>query len=236
MPDPAPTSPTWVSAPNPQLYSPRNLQRYRRLVVDKSHRLAWKLDNTELLDLYLRHVRERHLEVGPADLHFLNLTPAPTLAHLWHVDVLDINDAPLNTAREQLLGRAQTSLHKHDALVAPWPLAHQSVDSLACGNVLHCLLGNGFRAKATAIGEMARVLTDDGTAWGYTLLGAQDPAISPNLLARYLMYRYNRADNIFHNTGDRLTDLSRELDACFAEVRLWVMGCAAVWVARGPRR
>ncbi|MEV6820999.1 class I SAM-dependent methyltransferase [Nocardiopsis dassonvillei] len=224
------------SAPNPKLYSHRNLQRYRRLVVGLSHQFAWKLDNTELLDLYLRHVRERHLEVGPADLHFLSLTPAPTLAHLWHVDVLDINPAPLNTARERLAGRAQVDTHEHDILVAPWPIADQSVDSLACGNVLHCLPGKGFRAKATAIGEMARVLTDDGTAWGYTLLGAQDPAISPNLLAHYLMHRYNHADNIFHNTGDRLTDLSNELDARFTEVRLWVMGCAAVWVARGPRR
>ncbi len=224
------------SAPNPKLYSHRNLQRYRRLVVGLSHRFAWKLDNTELLDLYLRHVRERHLEVGPADLHFLSFTPAPTLARLWHVDVLDINPAPLNTARKRLAGRAQVDTHKHDMLVAPWPIADQSVDSLACGNVLHCVPGNGFRAKSTAIGEMARVLTDDGTAWGYTLLGAQDPAISPNLLARYLMHRYNRADNVFHNTDDRLSDLSHELDARFTEVRLWVMGCAAVWVARGPRR
>ncbi|NKY96651.1 class I SAM-dependent methyltransferase [Nocardiopsis alborubida] len=236
MPEQPPTTHAWISAPNPRLYSLTNLNRYGRLIVDKSHRLAWKLDNAELLDLYLRHVSDRHLEIGPADMHFLSRTPAPAMEHQWRVDVLDINEAPLNMARERLAGRARVGTHQHDVLATPWPLSDQSVGSLACGNVLHCVPGKSFAAKATAIDEMSRVLNDTGVAWGYTLLGAQDPALSPNLLARYLMYRYNRADNVFHNIGDRLTDLSRELDLRFTEVRLWVMGCAAVWAVRGPRR
>ncbi|WP_026338269.1 class I SAM-dependent methyltransferase [Nocardiopsis sp. CNS-639] len=236
MPENTPPTASWVSAPNPKLYSPDNIDRYSRLVVDKSHRYAWKLDNDALQDPYLKHVSDRHLEIGPADLYFLHHTPAPTLAHLWHVDVLDINSAPLAAAKVRLAGRAQVHTHEHDILVAPWPLADQSVGSLACGNVLHCLPGAGFRAKAAVFDEMARVLTDDGVAWGYTLLGAKDPAISPNPLARLLMRSYNRADNVFHNTGDRYADLKRELGLRFAEVELSVMGCAAVFVLRGPIR
>lgn len=231
-----PENTPWVSAPNPVLYSPANIQRYRSLVVDKSHRYAWRLDNDQLQDLYLRNVSDRHLEIGLADLHFLHHTPAPAMAHGWHVHVLDINRAPLEEAKTKLAGRAQVDTHEHDILVAPWPMADQSVDSLACGNVLHCLPGAGFRAKAAVFDEMARVLTEDGVAWGYTLLGAHDPAISPNPLARLLMRSYNKAENTFHNTGDRYTDLERELHLRFAQVELSVMGCAAVWVVRRPVR
>ncbi|OLT25412.1 hypothetical protein BJF83_22910 [Nocardiopsis sp. CNR-923] len=227
---------TWVSQPNPRLYSPANLDRYGDLIVGKAHRFAWKLNNAELQDLYLRYVSDRHLEIGPADLFFLGHTPAPALEHQWHVDVLDINQAPLEMAAQNLGGRAQVALHEHDILTAPWPVKARSVDSLACGNVLHCVPGAGFTAKAAAIDEMARVLTDGGVAWGYTLLGAQDPAISPNLLARLLMRSYNWAENTFHNTGDRLLDLERELNLRFSEVEVRVMGCAAVFVMRGPIR
>jgi SAM-dependent methyltransferase len=235
-PPPDRTSTTWVSSPNPGLYSPDNLARYGDLIVGKSHRYAWKLDNSRLLDLYLRHVSPDHLEIGPADLHFLDRTPAPAMQHQWRVQVLDINRAPLEVAAEKLTGRAHVALHEHDILTAPWPVADASVDSLACGNVLHCVPGDGFAAKAVVFDEMARVLTDGGTAWGYTLLGAQDPAVSPNLLARLLMRSYNKAENTFHNTGDRLADLERELNPRFGEVELSVMGCAAVFVMRRPIR
>ncbi|WP_236572308.1 class I SAM-dependent methyltransferase [Nocardiopsis sp. FR4] len=225
------------SIPNPKLYSPRNLARYNKLVIEFSHTWAWKLDNDALLDLYLRHVSDRHLEIGPADAHFLDRTPAPALAHQWHVDVLDLNQAALDMAVGKLAGRAQVSPHRHDILVKPWPLTGRSVDSIACGNVLHCVPGAGFRAKAVAFSEMARVLSDDGVAWGYTLLGSQDPVIRPNLLARGLMWVYNRPKaNTFHNRGDFYADLQDVLGLCFSQVKVHVMGCAAVWVVRGPRR
>jgi SAM-dependent methyltransferase len=226
----------WVSSPNPVLYSPRNLARYGDFIVGKSHRYAWKLDNAELQDLYLKHVSTDHLEIGPADMEFLDRTPAPAMQHQWQVQVLDINRAPLEVAAEKLTGRAHIALHEHDILTAPWPLEDSSVGSIACGNVLHCVPGDGFAAKAVVFDEMARVLTDDGVACGYTLLGARDPAISPNLPARLLMWAYNRAENTFHNTGDRFADLERELNLRFGEVELSVMGCAAVWVMRRPIR
>lgn len=237
MPDDTPrTSAGWVSRPNPTLYSPRNLARYGDLIVDKSHRWAWRLDNDQLQDLYLRYVCDRHLEIGPADLHFLDRTPAPAMAHQWHVDVVDINSAPLKTAREKLTGRAQVSTHEHDVLALPWPTKKHHFQSLAIGNVLHCLPGAGFADKATAIQGMADALAEDGVAWGYTLTGAQDPMTHTNSLARFLMWRYNKADNVFSNRSDRYVDLERELKMYFASVDIWAMGSGVVFVLREPIR
>ncbi|MFY7064679.1 hypothetical protein ACOQFV_02335 [Nocardiopsis changdeensis] len=237
MPDHTPyTGAGWISRPNPTLYSPENIRRYGDLIVGKSHKWAWKLDNTRLQDLYLSHVRDPHLEIGPADLHFLDRTPAPAMAHQWQVDVVDINTAPLDTAKEKLTGRAQVRTHEHDVLALPWPVKKHHFLSLAIGNVLHCLPGAGFTTKTAVIQGMAEALADDGVAWGYTLTGAQDPMTRTNLLARVLMWHYNKADNIFSNRGDRFTDLERELKMYFAAVEICPMGSAAVFVVGEPIR
>lgn len=237
MPDKPPrTNTTWVSQPNPTLYSPKNIARYGDLIVGKAHRWAWKLDNNFLQDLYLLHVSDRHLEIGPGDLHFLDHTPAPALEDQWQVDVLDINRAPLETAEQKLSGRAQVNTHEHDILALPWPTQAHHFRSLAIGNVLHCLPGAGFDAKKAAIRGMADALADDGVAWGYTLPGAQDSATRTNLLARILMWRHNHADNVFCNRGDRYEDLERVLGAHFAWVRMTIMGSGVAFVVREPIR
>lgn len=240
MPDNTPRTPRtgtgWISRPNPILYSPKNIQRYGNLIVDKAHRWAWKLDNDQLRDLYLRYVSDRHLEIGPADLHFLDRTPAPEMAHQWHVGVLDINSAPLTAAREKLTGRAQVRTYEHDILTLPWPTEKYRFRSLAIGNVFHCLPGAGFAAKTAAIQGMADALSDDGVAWGHTLTSAQDPVTRTNPLARALMWRYNKADNIFSNRGDRYVDLERELKMYFAAVEIRAMGSGVVFVLREPIR
>lgn len=240
MPDNTPHTPRtgtgWISRPNPTLYSPKNIQRYSDLIVDKAHRWAWKLDNDQLQDLYLRYVSDQHLEIGPADLHFLDRTPAPAMAHQWHVGVLDINSAPLTAAREKLTGRAEVKTYEHDILTLPWPTEKYRFRSLAIGNVFHCLPGAGFAAKTAAIQGMADALSDDGVAWGYTLTGVQDPMTRANPLARALMWRYNKADNIFSNRGDRYVDLERELKMYFTTVEIRTMGSGVVFVLREPIR
>ncbi|WP_150236414.1 class I SAM-dependent methyltransferase [Nocardiopsis quinghaiensis] len=233
-----------VSAPNPRLYSPRNLKRYRRLVVGLSHRFAWKVSNTEIHALYARYVAPTHLEVGPADGHFLVNAPdltgpggEPVSPSLRQVHLLDLNPAPLEVCARLLRERAQVITHEHDVLATPWPLADASVGSVAMFHVLHCVPGASIRHKRTAFSEAARVLSETGVFIGSTLLGADDPHTRNNWLARRLQTAYNRPDrNIFHNTEDRLTDLRAMLDLHFTDVQLTVMGSAAVWVARGPSR
>lgn len=227
----------WRSRPNPNLYSPTNLNRYGKLVVNYSHRWAWKIDNSFVARLYADHVGPRHLEVGPGDGHFLAQTAPPTPAppQNWRVSLLDINTACLDKTAARLHGRAQVGALEHDLLV-PWPLADASQDSVACGNVLHCVPGAGFGAKQDVLAEMARCLTDDGTAWGYTLLASRDRMIRPNWLARALMWSYNRRENTFFNRGDFYADLERILGMYFRRVEVGVTGCAAYWVVRGPVR
>ncbi|WP_285732774.1 methyltransferase domain-containing protein [Nocardiopsis sp. ATB16-24] len=235
---------TGVSTPNPRLYSPRNLKRYRHLVVGLSHRLAWKVDNTRIADLYAHHLAPTHLEVGPADGHFLTQAPNPTgpggepfPPSLRQIHLLDLNPAPLARCARLLGERAQVITHEHDVLTSPWPLADDSVGSVAMFHVLHCAPGASLRHKHTAFSEAARVLPETGVFIGSTLLGAEDVHTHNNWLARRLQAAYNRPGrNIFHNTQDRLVDLRAMLDLHFTDVELTVMGAAGVWVARGPIR
>lgn len=235
---------TTRSAPNPRLYSRRNLKRYGRLVVNWSHRLAWKVDNGRILDLYAAHVAPTHLEVGPADAHFLLRAPAPigpsgedVPTRLRRIHLMDLNPAPLDHCSPRLAGHGQVVPHQHDVLTSPWPLPDASVGSVAMFHVLHCVPGETMRQKEVAFAESARVLGDGGVFIGSTLLGVQDPHTSNNWLARRLQRSYNKPGrNVFHNTGDRLADLRSMLDLHFSRVDLAVMGSAGVWVARGPRR
>lgn len=232
------------SAPNPWLYSPRNLRRYGRVVVSWSHHLAWKVNNTTILGLYATHQAPTHLEVGPADGSFLLRSPAPTEvfgepvpAKLRRIHLMDLNPAPLEYCAPRLAEHGQVTCHLHDVLSPPWPLPDASMGSVAMFHVLHCVPGDSLRHKATAFAETARVLSEEGTFLGSTLLGLKDPYTSNNWLARRLQHSYNKPGrNIFHNTGDRLLDLRAMLELHFSHVELSVMGSAGVWIARGPRR
>lgn len=242
MPDNSPH--TAPSEPNPRLYSPSNLRRYRRLVVGLSHRLAWKVDNSRILGLYAVYLAPIHLEVGPADGHFLLNSPPPAgpsgepvSVALRQIHLMDLNDGPLNHCAPRLAEHGQAITYRHDALAAPWPLPDASMGSVAMFHVLHCVPGKSLRHKANAFSEAARVLSEGGAFIGSTLLGVEEPRTSNNWIARRLQSVYNSPSrNIFHNTGDRLGDLRSMLDLHFARVELTVMGAAGVWVARGPRK
>lgn len=242
MPDNNPR--TTGSLPNPRLYSARNLRRYRHLVIGLSHRLAWKVDNAHILDLYAAHLAPTHLEVGPADGHFLLWAPSPAGPSgesvpplLRQIHLMDLNPAPLDYCAPKLAGHGQVIPHQNDVLTDPWPLADASVGSVAMFHVLHCVPGETMRHKVTAFSEAARVLSDGGVFIGSTLLGVDDPHTDNNWLAYRLQAAYNKPGrNMFHNAGDRLVDLRSMLDLHFAHVDLTVMGSAGVWVAREPLR
>lgn len=232
------------STPNPKLYSHRNLQRYHRLVVGLSHRFAWKVDNTAITALYARHLAASHLEVGPADGHFLVNAPDPVgpdgmplSRSLRQIHLLDLHAAPLERCARLLDERAQVSTHQHDVLARPWPLTGEAVGSVAMFHVLHCIEGASMFAKHTPFSEVARVLAPGGVFIGSTLLGVEDPFTRNNWLARRLQRIYNRAEpTVFNNHGDRFVELRHMLSLHFTDVQVSVMGAAGVWVAKGPRR
>lgn len=244
VPDNTPTPRAERSVPNPTLYSPANIKRYGRIVVNWSHRLAWKVDNQAILDLYALHMAPAHLEVGPADGHFLLQAPdpagptgEPVPANLRQIHLMDLNSGPLDHCVPLLADRSLVVPHIHDVLNAPWPLEDASVGSVAAFHVGHCVPGQLLRHKAPLFSEPARVLGEGGVFIGSTLLGPDDPHTHNNWLARRLQTAYNKPGrNTFHNAGDRFVDLRAMLDLHFTSVDLRVMGAAGVWVAKGPRR
>lgn len=234
------------SVPNPQLYSRRNIANYRRVVVHWSHSLAWKVDNERIYRLYAAHMAPVHLEVGPADGHFLlaadpplDASGEPVSNRVRQIHLLDLNTEPLDHCVPLLQNRGVVSRHEHDVLDSPWPLPDASLGSIAMFHVLHCVPGQTIRDKQTVFAGAARALSDGGVFFGSTLLGLDDPSplVHHNWLSHMLQKAYNKpARNIFHNHGDHLTDLKTALGWHFHEVDVSVMGSAAVWVAREPIR
>lgn len=227
----------WVSSTDSKLYSLKNMGRYSQLIGNLSHRKAWLLDNEKLKALYNENVSSRHLEVGPANAEMLSNTTPPASPDEWRIHLMDINHNPLVFAKEVLSDRAIVEPVQHDVLVAPWPNLSRAFDSIAMGNVLHCLPGNGFPGKDGAFAGIADALTDDGVAWGYTVLGLEDPDVEHNFLARTLIRAYNKPDRkFFQNAGDRLADLEPQLRQHFDDVTVWSMGSAALFIVKKPKR
>lgn len=219
------------SVPNPGLYSFRNLRLlYTPYVIGLSHPLIWGVPNKQLRALYAQGTGERHAEVGPGNGHFLRRLPPTTPLH--RVELVDLNPAPLQVCRQRLEGRYTVRLYQGDAL-GPWPLGAGAVDSVGCCMVVHCLPGQSMADKQAVFAEAARVLRPGGRFFGATVLGAADPAADHNRAARRMLSAYNRAHNVFANTGDTLAGLRDQLHTHFdpQRVRTRVRGSVALWTA-----
>lgn len=216
------------SEPNPDLYSPKWMDRYDLLIVRLSHLLAWRVPNRTLCALYDRNIGGRHLEVGPGSGYFLDHMSPAAVSRVKELRLLDLNPAPLAHTRARLepkFGRA--ILHEADAL-QKWPFEDGSLDSVGSTMVLHCLPRPSMLGKAVVFEQAARVLRPGGRFFGCTILAGGE-GITQNWLARRLMATYNSKENTFHNSGDTLEDLRSVAEKYLDDVTVTAHGTVGVW-------
>jgi hypothetical protein len=103
-------------------------------------------------------------------------------------------------------------------------------DSAALSFVLHCLRGS-MTNKATAVRNIADVLTPDGVLFGGTVLGLKESHTRP---ARAFLWAVNKKGD-FDNLEDTVDGLRGILDASFRDVEIEVAGSAALFSATAPR-
>jgi SAM-dependent methyltransferase len=185
---------------------------------------VWRCPTTLLVERYRRHIRPRHLDVGPGTGYFLERAGLPANSP---VTILDPNVNVLDHASRRLQ-RLDITAVEADVL-KPLPL-DGTFDSAALHGVIHCLPGP-FSRKAEAVANVAAVLAPTGVLFGASILGSSGPH---TWLARKILDANNRR-GIFDNLGDTEEGLREILGASFDHVELETVGSMAIFAAANPR-
>jgi SAM-dependent methyltransferase len=206
-------------------YTPLSLRGYDLLVLRLSNPLVWKCPTSRILAHYDCHVSGNHLDVGVGTGYYLDRCRFPSQPRLA---LMDLNPHSLrHAARRTSRYRPETfRCNVLEPLDVPPQLP--KFESIGMTYLLHCIPGS-IEEKAVAFDHLRAVLNPGGRVFGATLLHGGVPR---GRLARRLMAVYNRK-GIFHNTGDTLEGLEAELRRRFAESTVTVVGCAALFWARG---
>lgn len=198
---------------------------YDRFVLGFMARVVWRTSTPRLLDNYRRHIRDRHLDVGPGTGWFLDHSGLPPGSS---VAIVDPNATVLAHAGRRL-DRYRLETIEADVL-EPLPVTRPFA-SAGLNLVLHCLPGPMDR-KAAAIRNIAAVLEPDGVLVGSSVLGLDGPQTP---LSRLVLRAFNRR-GAFGNLGDTEEGLRSILEASFERVELETSGATAIFAATGPRR
>jgi SAM-dependent methyltransferase len=210
--------------PGQKEYTPAFLRVYDALVLGFFARFIWRCPTPLLVDHYRRHLRRAHLDVGPGTGYFL-ATAGPSSD--TRLTLLDPNPHVLAHAGRRLATWKPETLEGD--VLKPLPV-DGPFDSVALSYVLHCLPGPQ-PAKALAIENAARKLTEDGVLFGSTVLG--DPAVHTPVSSVAL--RSNNRRGIFDNLTDTEEGLAEILHPFFEMVEIRRVGSVAIFSASGPR-
>ena len=207
-------------------YTARFLKTYDAWVLGFMAPRVWKMGDEPGLDLYRRHTRRRHLDVGPGTGYFISKSKPPQDIELTLVDP---NPNVLDHCAETLATWEPTLVKAN--VLEPLPLKGP-FDSAALTHVIHCLPGP-MSAKAAAIENIVAVLTDDGVLFGGTVLGLS----ARHTWAARMFLRLANLHGGFDNRDDDVDGLRTMLEEHFGEVEIETPSSSvAYFVASHPRR
>jgi SAM-dependent methyltransferase len=205
-------------------YNPVLLAIYDVWVLKFMARTVWKCPIPPAVSRYRQYMGSRHIDVGPGTGYFIEQAAPPLDTNLT---LLDPNPHVLKHASQRLAAWAPVVVQAD--VMKPLPV-EGPYDSAALSFVLHCLRGP-MSNKATAIRNIADVLTPDGVLFGGTVLG---PRESHTPSARAFLWAFNKEGG-FDNRGDTAEGVHEILDTSFRHVELERCGSAVLFTASGPR-
>jgi len=205
-------------------YNALLLKAYDPLVLGPIARFVWRCPTTRLVEQYRRHIRDRHLDVGPGTGYFIEHAG---LRGGSRVTIVDPNRTVLRHVSRRLRS-LDVSAVEADVL-KPLPV-DGPFDSAALHLVLHCLPGPLAR-KSAAVADVAAVLAPAGVLFGASVLGTSG---HHTRAARMFLRAFNRQGG-FDNLGDTEDGLHDILGASFEHVELQTIGSIAIFAASGPR-
>jgi SAM-dependent methyltransferase len=207
-------------------YKPLMLRTYDPWVVGFVSPRVWKMGPEPGIDLYRRHMGERHLDIGPGTGYFISEAQPPANTELT---LLDANPHVLDHCAQVLAAWRPATVRGN--VLEPLPV-EGPFDSVGLTHVIHCLPGP-IGAKATAIRNAAAVLGDDGVLFGGTVLGMS----ADHGLAARLFLRLANLQGGFDNRDDDVEGLRSVLEASFEDVDIQLpTPSMGYFVATRPRR
>ena len=221
------------------MYNRAALAAYDAFVVGFSNSVAWKCPSRLLVEFYNENVSAEHLDVGVGTGYFLDKCRFPVSSP--RLTLVDLNPNCLRATARRVRRRHPSydlaGVHLANAL-GPLDLGEAKFGSIAVNYVLHCLPGglssgdqtSGDRtSKSAVLRNLKPWLRPGGVLFGATILGA---GVEHGFLARKLMDVYN-AKGIFSNRLDSAEGLRAALGRHFEVASLRVVGCVALFSARG---
>jgi SAM-dependent methyltransferase len=205
------------------VYTPLALAFYDLAVLRLSNSFVWQCSSRVLLDFYNQHISDKHLDIGVGTGYFLDRCRFPST--MPKIALFDLNPNSLAKSAKRLR-RYNPSCYKGDAF-QPIDIGMSGFDSISLNYLLHCLPGD-LASKSIVFENVKPLLRDGGIIFGSTILG---DGVRHNPLAKQLMKIYN-AKGIFSNLSDRQSDLEAGLAAHFAEHKIHIEGCVALFSAR----
>ncbi len=205
-------------------YSRGFLVIYDAWVLGVAARAIWRCPTPRLVEGYRRHIRDRHLDVGPGTGYFVQKSG---LGKGSRVTLVDPNRSVLAHASKRLRTFDVTAVEAD--VLKPLPV-DGPFDSAALHMVLHCLPGPMSR-KAAAVANIAATLAPDGVFFGATVLGRSGPQTR---LSRQVLAAFNRQGG-FDNLDDSVDGLREILAASFEHQAIEIVGSVALFSATAPR-
>ena len=203
------------------IYSKIALLNYDLFVLGFSNHLLWKCPTRLISEQFANLVTENHLDVGVGTGYYLkqHLT-----SNQQRIGLIDLNENSLE-ATATAIQHLQPEIYRRNIL-EPLALDCKPFDSVSLNYLLHCLPGN-MAEKSLVFSHLKEVTNDGGRVFGSTLLGQ---GVKKNYCAQKLMAFYNKK-GIFCNENDDLLGLKEALVQHFSDVKIEVVGCAALFSA-----
>lgn len=211
-------------------YSRRFLSGYDSGVIRFALPRIWGCAPADLVDLHVRHVGRRHLDVGVGTGYFLDEAGLAPRAH--ELVLFDLNANALECTSERLARFGPTAV-RGNVLEPIAPVLAEAgapgpFDSASMTLLLHCLPGSMADKGIGALTHVAATLKPGGVAFGATVLGRLDRYP----LRSRIILRLANLRGIFHNLDDDLEGLDAALGQVFDSHRIVVRGRVALFVGR----
>lgn len=204
------------------IYSKAVLAIYDWWVLGVSNHYLWKCPTHLISKRFAEQVSVNHLDVGVGTGFYLKHGLS---AKTRRVALVDLNENSLSTAA-QAISHLNPEQYCRNVL-EPFNLPCEKFDSVSINYLLHCLPGD-IAEKGIVFSHLKAVMNDGGVVFGSTILGQGTPK---NAFAKKLMAIYNKK-GIFSNELDDVVALESVLKTHFAEVKIDVIGCVALFSGR----
>jgi len=205
-------------------YTGMLLRLYDPLVLGPISRWVWRAPAELGVEMYRKHARPNHLDVGPGTGYFIDHANLPTGSR---VTVLDPNPNVLRHVTRRLRTLDVTAVEAD--VLKPLPVKGRFA-SAGMSAVLHCLPGP-LERKAAAFANIAGVMAPDATLFGSTVLGRSAPHTRAG---RAMLSAFNRRGT-FDNLDDTEDGIGEILLRSFEAVTIERVGGLALFTATGPR-